>query len=247
MVSTINNLLFSVQNMSPAFLSIGPGKTQNYSNLADMTSLLDATGNGGALSDLSGLTGAGSGTGSTDTVSLTYKNIGDKIVGDLAAVTAGAIKDNPSLDGDYVIALIDDGSGSREARVYSRKTILENFEGTAEEKEALKKQLEANPLMVFNNASGLPPTADDSASQNLAKSINTFLKTTDKTLNTLDKAGYDPLANLLGNSTMKKILANCANPFIVTDPPSEAAPEATEEAADSATDDVTDEPPAEEA
>ena len=199
---SINNLLFSIQNMSPAMLSVGVGKTQNYNNLSDLTSSL--------FSDSSSSSNSLLGNSSaTDTVSLTYKNIGDKIVNDLASVTASTIKENPELDNDYVIAIIDDGN-NREARVYSRSEILANFEGTNKEKEALDKQLATNPLMVFSSAGGLPETSSDAACQKLADNLNSVLKTANKTLNTLASAGYDPLAEMAGNSTMKKILANCA-------------------------------------
>lgn len=196
---SVNNLLFSVQNMAPALLNVGYGKTQNYSNLADLNSSLL---NGSSNSLLDGLNGS-----TSDTVTLTYKNIGNKIVSDMAAVTANNIKENPNLDGDYVIAMIDDGS-TREVRVYRRSEILENFQGTEDEKASLKKQLDENPLMVFNNSNGLPDTTGDSACQKLAGDLNEFLKANNKTLNTLSNAGYDPFADMLGSSTLKKILAN---------------------------------------
>ena len=200
---SINNLLFSIQNMSPAMLSVGVGKTQNYNNLADLSSGL--LGNSSSSSS-NGLLGTNS---ATDTVSLTYKKIGDQIVNDLASATASTIKEYPDLDGDYVIAIVDNGS-SREARVYKRSDILDNFEGSDKEKEALKKQLETNPLMVFSSASGLPDSSSDPACQKMAANLNEVLKTANKTLNTLSNAGYDPLADMAANSTMKKILVNCA-------------------------------------
>lgn len=200
---SINNLLFSVQNMSPAMLNVGAGKTQNYSNLAELSGLWGDSNS--SSSSTSGLNGYGA----TDSVSLTYKKIGDKMINDMAGITADVIKQYPELDGDYVIAIIDDGK-TREARVYSRSEILDNFEGTKEEKEKLKAQLDKDPLMVFNSASGLPDSAKDAGSQQLAKKINEFLNTNSKSLDVLDKAGYDPLADMLGSTTMKKILANYA-------------------------------------
>lgn len=199
---SINNLLFSVQNMSPAMLNVGAGKTQNYSNLAELSS--------GLWGDTSSSSTSGLGSsGATDTVSLTYKNIGDKMVNDMASVTAGVIKQYPNLDGDYVIAIVDDGQ-TREARVYRRSEILDNFEGSEAEKAQLKAQLDKNPLMVFSSASGLPDSAEDAGCQQLVKKLNEFLTTNAKTLNVLDKAGFDPLADMLGSSSMKKILANFA-------------------------------------
>lgn len=194
---SINNLLFSVQNMSPAMLNVGVGKTQNYSNLSELSSL---------WGDSSSSSTSSLGNYGSDSVSLTYKNIGDKMVNDMASVTAGVINQYPELDGDYVIAIVDDGN-TREARVYRRSEILENFEGTDAEKEQLKAQLDENPLMVFNSASGLPDSAEDAGSQQLAKKLNEFLTTNAKSLDVLDKAGYDPLADMLGSSSMKKILA----------------------------------------
>jgi len=201
---SVNNYLFSIQNMSPAMLSVGAGKTQNYGNLSELNSLW-----GGADSSGSSSVSSLMGNSNKDTVSLTYKSIGQSVVTDMASVTAQAIKQYPELEKDYVIAIIDNGE-SREARVYKRADILENFKGTDAEKAALEKQLSANPLMVFNNANGLPETAEDKASQYLASKLNDFLKTNAKIFNTLDKAGFDPLADMLGSSTLKKILANYA-------------------------------------
>lgn len=194
---SINNLLFNVQNMSPAMLNVGVGKTQNYNSLTELSSLWGDS-NSSSTSSL--------GSNGLDSVSLTYKKIGDKMVNDMASVTASVINQYPKLDGDYVIAIIDNGT-TREARVYSRSEILDNFEGSDEEKKKLKAQLDENPLMVFNSATGLPDSARDAGSEQLAKKINEFLTTNAKSLDVLDKAGYDPLANMLGSSNMKKILA----------------------------------------
>ena len=230
---SINNLLFSVQNMSPAMLSVGAGKTQNYNNLSELSSSLWGTNSTNNSSNSSSLNSA------TDTVSLAYKNVGSKMVTDMAAVTADAIKQFPDLDKDYVIAIIDDGT-TREARVYRRSEILENYGGTDEEKAALLKQLEANPLMVFNNANGLPPSSSDKASQYLSTELNSFLKTNSKTFDSLDKAGYDPLADFLSNSTMKKILASCANPVFDSVKDKETEETKKEEDSSSPSDDSSD-------
>ena len=232
---SINNLLFSVQNMSPAMLSVGAGKTQNYGNLSELSSSLWGTNSTNGSNGTSSLNG----NSATDTVSLAYKNVGSKMVTDMAAVTADAIKKFPELDKDYVIAIVDDGT-TREARVYRRSEILENYGGTDEEKAALAKQLESNPLMVFNNANGLPPSSSDKASQYLSSELNTFLKTNSKTFDSLDKAGFDPLADFLSNSTMKKILANCANPVIDTPKDKETENTKKEEDSSSSSDDSSD-------
>jgi len=201
----VNNLLFSVQNMAPAMLGVGVGKVQNYNNLAELNGLLGTD----SSSSLSSLLGDNS-TSAVDKVSLTYNAIGDKIVSDMASVTAGVIKQYPELDKDYIIAIVETDSG-REARVYRRSEILDNFEGTEKEKAALKEELEKNSLMLFTSANGLPETSSDKASQALATELNSFLKTNSKTLDILDKAGYDPLAKYLGSSTLKKLMAEYLN------------------------------------
>ena len=201
-MSGINNLLYSVQNMSPAMLGVGVGKAQNYNNLAELSGLWNSTD--------SSLAGA------TDTVSLTYKSVGQKIVTDMAAVTAKVINEYPELDNDYVIAVIDTEAG-QEARVYRRSDILANFEGTDAEKQSLANELAKNPLLVFSTANGLPETSLTAASKKLASELNSFLNSSTKTLDLLDQAGYDPLADMLGSSTMKKILANCAHQPIATE------------------------------
>ncbi len=199
---SINSLLFTVQNMAPAMLGVGVGKAQNYANLSELMNTL-----GGDSSSTAS---------ASDTVNLTYKNIGQKVVSDLAGVAAQTIKEFPDLDKDYVIAIVDDGS-TREARVYRRSDILDNFTGTDEEKASLQKQLDENPLMVFSSANGLPETTADASSQALAQNINAFLKANAKTLDVLDKAGFDPLADLAGSGSLKKILANFAQPLMADD------------------------------
>ncbi|MDR1921268.1 MAG: hypothetical protein LBS31_05925 [Candidatus Adiutrix sp.] len=198
---SINGMLFSVQNMAPALLNVGVGKAQNYNSLSELSGLL------------SGESASAASTGATDKVSLTFKNISEKIVTDMAAVTAETIKEFPELDNDYVIAVIDDGQ-TREARVYRRSDILENFEGSEEEKEALKASLDANPLLVYSSASGLPETSADEASQALAAKLNNFLKTNKKVIDILEKASYDPFASMTGSTYIKNILNACASPAL---------------------------------
>ncbi|UQZ89640.1 hypothetical protein C4J81_10635 [Deltaproteobacteria bacterium Smac51] len=208
-MSSVNNLLYSVQNMAPALLNIGAAsKSNNYDSLAAINSSLFGTNS--TSSTNSWWNDSSSSSSSTDKVSLTYKNIGQKVVTDMATVTADTIKQYPELDKDYVIAIIDDGT-TREARVYRRSEILANFEGTEKEKKALENQLATEPLMVFSNGNGLPESASDKASQALTDNLNAFLKKNNGTLNTVSKAGYDAFADALGSSTMKKILANCAS------------------------------------
>ena len=196
-MTTINNMLFSIQNQAPALLQVGGGKTENYQNLAALTEQFwgDSPWAGlGSASDRS-----------QDLVSLAYRDIGRKVVSDMAALTAEAILAEPSLDNDYLIALIDTESG-REARVYRRSEILAAFEGSAEGKSILEAQMAVNPLQVFNSSQDLPPTSSDPACRSLAAQLNGFLKTNAKTIGTLGIAGFDPFLDHQGSSAVLKAL-----------------------------------------
>ncbi|MGL4208364.1 MAG: hypothetical protein ACRCTY_03150 [Candidatus Adiutrix sp.] len=172
-------------------LNVGVGKTNNYKNLESLSAML----NPNSSTDV----GA-----SGDKVSLTFKNISGKIITEMASVTAGAIKDFPDLDKDYVIVIADDGK-NKTARVYRRSEILENFSGSEDEKKSLKKQLDDNPLLVYKNFNGLPQVSDDQPSLALSSRINEFLKVNKKIIDALDKAGHGPFANMLSPTLLKKL------------------------------------------
>ena len=196
-MTTINNMLFNIQNQSPALLQVGGGLTENYQNLAALTEQLWGDGQWPALGSASDR--------SQDMVSLAYQDIGRKVISDMALITAGAILDDPGLDNDYLIALIDSDSG-REARVYRRSEILAAFEGSDLEKNILEAQMAASPLQVFNSSKGLPPASNDPASQDLAAQLDAFLKTNGKTISTLKSAGFDPFLEHQGSSAVLKAL-----------------------------------------
>jgi hypothetical protein len=190
-------MLFNIQSQAPAMLQVGGGKTENYQNLAALTEQFwgDSPWAGlGSASDRS-----------QDLVSLAYQDIGRKIVSDMAGLTAEAILAEPSLDNDYLIALIETESG-REARVYRRSEILAGFEGSAEGKSILEAQMAVDPLQVFAGSQGLPPTSSDPACRNLAAQLDSFLKTNAKTIGTLKIAGFDPFLEHRGSSAVLKAL-----------------------------------------
>ena len=196
-MSTVNNYLFSLQHQAPALLQVGGDKLRNFQNLEALNSLWS--------DNQSPWASLGSTAGPMDVVTLAYQKIGDRMLTELAALTAEAIKEDPSLDHDYLIALLDSASGL-EARVYRRSEILAGFEGAAEEKMALADLWEANPLLVFSEAAGLPAGADDASAQKLAAALNGFLKTNAKTLKTLNNAGYNPFLEFTAPDALKKIL-----------------------------------------
>ena len=198
----INNLLLSIQNQPPALLQVGVGRQENYQNLSALAECWwgdsQWTGSAGGKAE--------------DMVSLAYHNIGQKIVSDLAGLTAAAIMAEPSLENDYFIALIETEEG-REVRTYRRSEILAAFEGTAEEKKNLEAHLAANSLQVFSSAQGLPAASDDPACRALSAQIDGFLKTMSKTMDALKKAGHDPFGNFSGSSTaLKALMAYNLNP-----------------------------------
>ena len=196
-MTNINNMLFNIQNHSPAMLQVGGGKTENYQNLAALTEQLWGNGQWAGLGSASDR--------SKDLVSLAYQDIGRKVVSDMAVLTAEAIREEPGLDNDYLIAMVDTERG-REARVYRRSEILASFEGEELGKMVLEAQMEANPLQVFTSAKGLPPTSDDPACRKLAEQLNNFLKTNSKTINTLKTAGFDPFQDHQASSAVLKLL-----------------------------------------
>ena len=196
-MTNINNMLFNIRNQSPAMLKVGGGKTENYQNLAALTEQLWGNGQWAGLGSASDR--------SKDLVSLAYQDIGRKVISDMAVLTAEAIREEPGLDNNYLIALIDTERG-HEARVYLRSEILAAFEGEELGKMVLEAQMEAHPLQVFTGDQSLPPTSGDPACQKLAAQLDSFLKTNSKTINTLKTAGFNPFQDHKGSSAVLKAL-----------------------------------------
>ncbi|MDR2724754.1 MAG: hypothetical protein LBC90_01540 [Candidatus Adiutrix sp.] len=193
-MTNINNMLFSIQNQAPALLQVGGGKAENYQNLAALTEQWWGEGQWlGSATDRA-----------QDMVTLAYQGIGQKVISDMAALTAEAIREEPGLDNDYLIILIETEKG-REARVFRRSEILAGLDEGLE-KTILEAQMAANPLQVFESSQGLPPGFGDPACQRLAEQLNAFLKTNAKTLSTLNSAGFNPFLDHQGSSAVLKAL-----------------------------------------
>jgi len=192
-MSTINNMLFNIRNQAPALLQVGGGKTENYQNLASLS---------GSLWGNSELMGSGRDK-SQDMVFLAYQKIGQKVVSEMAALTAEAIQAEPGLDNDYLIAVFENENG-RESRVYRRSEILAGFDGL--EKAVLETQMAADPLQAFSSAKGWPPSSSDPACRKLASQLDSFLKTNAKTIGTLKNAGHDPFSEHQGSSALQKAM-----------------------------------------
>ncbi|MDR2442926.1 MAG: hypothetical protein LBE31_05330 [Deltaproteobacteria bacterium] len=173
---SINSILFqSTYGLrEPAFLNLD--KTSNYDSLASYLA--------GEETESSAV---------TDKVDIAFDKVSGKLLTELASITASAIGDYPELSDDYVIAIID-GDNGREVRVYSRNELLEQSEGTEEEKQALKEELAKNPLLFFDSADSLPASSTSEGAAALAAKASEFLKTNEKLLDLLDKYGFNPFA-----------------------------------------------------
>ncbi len=123
-------------------------------------------------------------------VTMCLKGVGDKIVMDLAAVTADYMVDKPELQEDYVLVIVDDPLQGREARAYKRADLVADLESPKKE-EALEA-LEKNPLLYHTSAADLPPIPDDENLNGLAAKVQDFLDVNDKVLNILARDGLLP-------------------------------------------------------
>jgi hypothetical protein len=175
---TINSVLFqnNAYLREPALLEIG--RSQNYQSLADYLS-----------SQESQETSAGQ---AADKVDLALDKVAGKMLSEVAALTAEVIKDYPEFQNDYVLAVIDGGNGSREARVFSRAEILASFEGSETEKAQLAESLAKNPLIFYTSAENLPASSQSEAAQSLQTKVSGFLSSNQKLLDMLSKYGFNP-------------------------------------------------------
>jgi hypothetical protein len=176
----INSVLFNMgYHREPALLNIG-SKEKTYESLAAY------------LAADSSLSSASATSNGTDKVDLSLNKVATALVTDLAGLAADTIKSYPEFENDYVIAIIDNGSGEREARVYSREELVEASGGTEGEKAAMREALAKEPLLVYSSAEGLPESSGSEAAQGLLSKIDDFLADNQKLLNLLDTYGYDP-------------------------------------------------------
>ncbi|MDR3203673.1 MAG: hypothetical protein LBV23_02850 [Deltaproteobacteria bacterium] len=174
---SINSILFTTTSgiYEPALLNVG--KTNNYDKLAAYLAQEEQP----VASQV------------TDQVDLALDKVADKIISELASITANTIGDYPQLSDDYVIAVIDDANGIQ-ARVYSRQAIVDSFEGTEEEKKSLLDELNKQPLKAYPSSYSLPASDQSEASAALANKINTFLSQNGKLLDLLETYGYNPFS-----------------------------------------------------
>jgi hypothetical protein len=180
----INSILFTQSYLrEPALLNVGT-KENSYESLANYLALD------------SSLTSASTTSSATDTVDLSLNKVASKLIGDLAELTAETIAKYPEFQNDYVLAIVDDESGTREARVYSREELIEATGATDEEKEEMRKALAKEPLLVYSSADDLPESSESAAAQELLGKVTKFLASNEKLLNLLESYGYNPFESL---------------------------------------------------
>jgi ribosome-binding factor A len=181
---TINSILYT-QNVllprEPILLNVGE-KQNNYESLAAYMS-----------TDEELATGV---SNATDKVDLALDKVAEKMVTELASLCAETIIDHPEFKDDYVLAIVDDGNGNREAKVYSRKELVESMGGTEEEKAEALEAFQKEPLVVFSSAEGIPESSETPAATELLEKVTKFLTTNEKLLDLLDSYGYNPFEKL---------------------------------------------------
>lgn len=135
-----------------------------------------------------------------DTVSLALAGVSDRFLEDLAQETAAYLKDHPSLQDDYVLAVINGQNGQREIKVFRRSEVVASQAGTAAGQKLLDGQLKKNPILCYSSASQLPMkmNPDDAETAELSARLSKFLEKNKKLLNLLDREGFSPFNTLAG-------------------------------------------------
>ena len=122
----------------------------------------------------------------TEKVTLGLEKVGDRLVTDLAQVTADYLIDNPDLENDYVLVIVDDPTQGRVARAYHPEDLVEDLEG--EEKEEAIEKLREQQLLYHDDLDELPEMDEsDEALMGLAGTAQGFLDNNEKLLNLLAK------------------------------------------------------------
>ncbi|MDR1166222.1 MAG: hypothetical protein LBO66_10250 [Deltaproteobacteria bacterium] len=180
---SVNSILYSQSywNSEPALLRVG-SKEDNYASLANYLN------NEESLSEVS--------SSQSDQVDLALDKVQNRVVSDLASLTAETILEYPEFQNDYLLAIIDGEGDKREARVYSRQEIVESSNGTDEEKKAMYEALAKEPLLAYSSSEGLPASSTGEAATKLADKVNAFLTTNEKLLDLLDTYGFNPFDKL---------------------------------------------------
>lgn len=127
----------------------------------------------------------------TEKVTLGLEKVGDRLVTDLAQVTADYLIDNPDVEDDYVLVIVDDPTQGRVARAYHPEDLVADLEG--EKKEKAIEKLQKQQLLYHDDLDDLPDMDEsDEALMGLADKAQAFLDQNEKLLNLLEKNGLIP-------------------------------------------------------
>ena len=122
----------------------------------------------------------------TEKVTLGLENVGDRLVTDLAGITADYLVENPDLEDDYVLVIVDDPTQGRVARAYHPEDLVADLEG--EDKEEAIEKLREQQLVYHDSLEDLPDMDEsDEALMGLAEKAQAFLDQNEKLLNLLGK------------------------------------------------------------
>jgi hypothetical protein len=122
----------------------------------------------------------------TEKVTLGLEKVGDRLVTDLAQITADYLIENPDLEDNYVLVIVDDPTQGRIARAYNPEDLVTDLEGE-EKEEAIKRLIEQG--LVYHDRLDELPEVDESDEEllGLAESAQAFLDQNEKLLNLLEK------------------------------------------------------------
>lgn len=124
-------------------------------------------------------------------INMAFDKIGQKVIEDMAGVTAEYLSDKPELAEDYVLVIIDDPKKEgREVRAYHREDLVKDLEG--EKKEKALERLKENPLLYHTSTKDLPDVSDDADLKGLVSDVQKFLDRNEKLVNILTREGYMP-------------------------------------------------------
>jgi hypothetical protein len=127
----------------------------------------------------------------TEKVTIGLEKVGDRLVTDLAEVTAEHLNENPDLQDNYVLVIVDDPKQGRVARAYHPEDLVADLEG--EEKEKAIDNLKKQQLLYHDDIDDLPDVDEsDEALMGLAEKAQAFLDKNEKVLNILEKNNVLP-------------------------------------------------------
>lgn len=190
---TVNSLLYKSQYSSSLLGILDSGRNAGATSGSALANLLSTDGAGSSLL---------SSTNGSDTVSLALSGISSRFMDDLAKETANYLKDQPDLQNNYVLAVINGQDGQREVKVYRRSELVASQAKTEAGQTLLNSRLQKNPILCYSSTDQLPmeTNPNDREAAELSERLNKFLKKNEKVLNFLEREGFSPFSTLSQNT-----------------------------------------------